>query len=117
MKLYEIKEILKATFLTGEAHKDKEVHGAGVADLMADVVAAAARDSVLLTALSTLDVIRMCKVVEVGCVVFVRGRKPAQSIIGLADLCDLPLLLTSYSLFESCGRLYANGLKGLNGSW
>lgn len=117
MKIYEIKEILKADVLTGQDQLDQTVVGAGGADLMDDVLAAAAKNAVLLTGLTSNDVIRTAKVAGVGVVVFVRGKKPPESTIELAKTNDIPTMLTRYSLFIASGRLYMNGLRGLDGSW
>jgi len=50
-------------------------------------------------------------------VVFVRGKRPDEPVIELARRYNLPVLLTRYSLFVASGRLYMNGLRGLDGSW
>jgi predicted transcriptional regulator len=117
MKLSEIKEILHATVLVGEDQLDKPISGGGGADLMADVLSAVARDAVLLTGLTTEQVLRTARIAGVGAVVFVRGKKPDPPVIELARSCNLPVLLTDYSLFVASGRLYINGLRGLDGSW
>ena len=117
MKLYEIKDILKATILTGEAHADDNISAAGGADLMEDVLAAVADGAVLLTGLTTEQVLRTARIAGVKAIVFVRGKKPSQRVLDLAASHDMPLLLTEHSLFVACGRLYMNGLRGLDGSW
>jgi predicted transcriptional regulator len=117
MKLSEIKTILNATVLTGEDQLEHSVVGAGGADLMADVLSAVARDAVLLTGLTTEQVLRTAKVAGVAAVVFVRGKKPDTPVLELAKSYRLPCLMTKYSLFVASGRLYVNGLRGLDGSW
>ncbi|CAN2045460.1 conserved hypothetical protein [Candidatus Magnetomoraceae bacterium gMMP-1] len=117
MKLSEIQKILGATFITGEDHISDEIFAGGGADLMDDILAATAKGSVLLTGLTTIEVIRTCNMTGVGAVVFVRGKKPDESLIYLAKLNNLPVLSTSHSLFVACGRLYLNGLRGMDGSW
>ena len=117
MKLSEIRDVLKAEVLVGEDQLDKTIVGAGGADLMDDVLAAVAKQAVLLTGLMSDDVIRTAKITGVGAVVFVRGKRPDESIIKLAKSNNLPVLLTRYSLFIASGRLYMNGLRGLDGSW
>jgi predicted transcriptional regulator len=117
MKISEIKEILKAEVLAGEDCLDDVVVGGGGADLMEDVLAAVAKGAVLLTGLNSDQVIRTAKIAGVGAVVFVRGKKPDDSLIALAREFHLPLLVTRHTLFVSCGRLYMNGLRGLDGSW
>jgi len=117
MKLSEIKDVLKAEVLAGDDQLDKIIVGGGGADLMNDVLAAVAKDAVLLTGFMSDDVIRTAKVAGVGAVVFVRGKKPEESIIKLARSHNLPVLLTRFSLFIASGRLYMSGLRGLDGSW
>ena len=117
MKISEIQNILDATVLTGENQLDQSVMGAGGADLMADVLSAVAKDAVLLTGLTTEHVLRTAKVAGVAAVVFVRGKRPDTPVIELARSYELPCLLTKYSLFVASGRLYVNGLRGLDGSW
>jgi predicted transcriptional regulator len=117
MKLSEIRDVLKAEVLVGEDQLEKIIVGAGGADLMDDVLAAAAKHAVLLTGLMSDDVIRTAKIAGVRAVVFVRGKKPDENIIKLAQSHNLPVLLTRYSLFIASGRLYMSGLRGLNGSW
>jgi len=117
MRIEEIKDILKAELLTGEELMGRTVAAAGGADLMNDVLAAASEGAVLLTGLNTENVLRTAKITGVEVIVFVRGKRPDQEIIDLADDYRMPLLLTDCSLFVACGRLYMNGLRGLDGSW
>lgn len=117
MKLFEIRDILKAEVIIGADQMDKTIIGAGGADLMGDVLSAAAKESVLLSGLITEEVIRTAKIADVAAVVFVRGKRPETSTVELARSYNLPIMLTRYSLFVSCGRLYMNGLRGLDGSW
>ncbi len=117
MKLYEIQNLLDATILTGEEKLDQTVVGAGGADLMADVLSAVAREAVLLTGLTTEHVLRTARIAGVVAVVFVRGKMPDAPVLELAKSYQLPCLLTKYSLFVASGRLYVNGLRGLDGSW
>jgi hypothetical protein len=72
---------------------------------------------VLLTGLTTVDVVRICTIMEICSVVFVRGKMPDDGTLELARAYDLPVLSTTRSLFVSCGRLYMQGLRGLDGYW
>lgn len=117
MKISEIRDILKAEVLSGHSNLDQSVVGGGGADLMEDVLAAVAKGSVILTGLTTEQVIRTARIAGVAVVVFVRGKKPNTRVIEMAKSFNLPVLLTRYSLFVACGRLYMDGLRGLDGSW
>ena len=117
MKISEIKKTLNAELLVGEDQVDKNIVAAGGADLMADVLSAVAQEAVLLTGLTTEQALRTARISDVGCVVFVRGKKPSENVLALARSFRIPVLITKYSLFVASGRLYINGLRGLDGSW
>ncbi len=117
MKLSEIKDILRGTVLFGEDQLDKEIFAGGAADLMDDVLQATAKGAVLLTGLTSVDVLRICTIMDIGAVVFVRGKEPDEEVLNLARSYSIPVLSTTSSLFVSCGRLYMNGLRGLDGYW
>jgi hypothetical protein len=66
MKIAEVKSILDATVLHGEDQLQSVVTAGGAADLMEDVLAAAAKGCVLLTGVTTDHVMRTAKIVGVG---------------------------------------------------
>lgn len=115
MKLSEIVDALDATLLTGEDKLDEIITRCGASDLMSDVLAAVSEDCVLLTGLTTVQVIRTAMVAGVGAVVFVRKKQPPQEVIDMAKDQGIPLISSPYSMFVSCGRLHACNLTGLDG--
>ncbi|MGI6566165.1 MAG: hypothetical protein ACOX3I_02355 [Limnochordia bacterium] len=82
------------------------------ADLMSDVLAFTKAKTLLLTGLTSIQVVRTAGVVDLAGIVFVRGKRPAAEVIELAKEEDLPLLVTDFPLYEACGKLYCLGLKG-----
>ena len=116
MKLSEIINALDASVLTGKNQLEKEITRCGASDLMSDILAGLSEGCILLTGLTTVQVIRTAMVAGVGAVVFVRGKKPPQEVISLAGAQDLPLISSPYSMFVSCGRLHACNLTGLDGN-
>ena len=116
MKLSKIVEALDATILAGEDKVDIDVETCGASDLMSDILAAVSDGCILLTGLTTVQVIRTAMVAGVGAVVFVRGKVPPQEVIDLANSEGLPLISSPYSMFVSSGRLHACNLTGLDGS-
>ena len=66
----------------------------------------------LLTGLTNPQVGRTAEMANVVAVCFVRGKKPQPETIALAASHKLPLLLTGLPMFESCGRLYREGVTG-----
>lgn len=112
MKVNEIKEILNAEIICGEDFLDKEVFAACGSDMMSDVLAYVKEQAVLLSGLVNPQVVRTAEMMDMHCIVFVRGKQPDQGIVDLARDRDIVLLSTKQTMFESCGLLYENGLRG-----
>ena len=115
MRLSEIIDTLDATLLIGKDKLDNDITRCGGADLMSDILNKVSENSLLLTGLTTIQVIRTAIVADVGAVVFVRKKNPPQEVIDMAKAQGLPLISSPYSMFVSCGRLYACNLTGLDG--
>ena len=111
MKLSQVKEILKATILTGEEFIEKEVNSACGCDLMSDVLAFVKDRALLLTGLINPQVIRTAEMMDIEAIIFVRGKEPDDSIIGMAKMKDIVLMSTEYPLYTACGMLYSEGLN------
>lgn len=112
MTARQIKEILKAQVLCEGESMDLEVHTACGSDMMSDVLAFVKDQAVLLTGLINPQVIRTAEMMDIICVVFVRGKVPDDSVVELARQMGLTVLATPYRMFTSCGLLYDNGLRG-----
>ena len=112
MTLREIAELLDATVLVGENHLDIEVQTAFAADLMSDVLAFAKPGSIMITGLTNPQIVRIASIVDNSAILLVRGKIPPKDTLHLAEELDIPVLSTRYILFETSGRLYANGIVG-----
>lgn len=110
MKIKQIIELLDADIVYGEDMIDTEVHSACGCDMMSDVLAFVKDQAVLLTGLCNLQVIRTAEMMDMRCVVFVRGKKPTQDIIDMAKECGIAVLTTDIRMYLACGLLYTNGL-------
>ena len=115
MKIQELIDILGAEVITGADELDREVLTACGSDLMSDVLAFVKEQAVLLTGLVNPQVVRTAEMMDMTCIVFVRGKKPTLDMIDLANDADIVLLGTKIEMFTACGRLYAGGLKGSSG--
>ena len=112
MKVYEIKEILNATVICGEEFLEREVFAACGSDMMSDVLAYVKEQAVLLSGLVNPQVVRTAEMMDMQCIVFVRGKNPDDGIIELARERDMILMTTKETMFVSCGKLYEKGLHG-----
>lgn len=112
MLVREIKDILDAEVIAGEEHLDSEVKSACGSDMMSDVLAFVKDQSVLLTGLVNPQVVRTAEMMDMRCIVFVRGKHPDASVVSLARERGIVLLCTQHRMFVACGKLYSNGLCG-----
>ena len=110
MTIADVKRILNAEILCGDDLLEKEVHNACGSDMMSDVLAFVKDQSVLMTGLVNLQVIRTAEMLDLSCIVFVRGKEPAAEIIEMAEELEIAVLSTEYTMYASCGILYSKGL-------
>jgi len=112
MTLQEVKDILGAQVIIAPQDPGMELKMACGCDLMSDVLAFSKEESLLLTGLTNLQVIRTAEMANIKALVFVRGKEPDREAIALAMAKNIPLLLTDLPMYEACGRLYRAGLQG-----
>lgn len=112
MNVRDVMNALDAELICGEENLDTEVHEACGSDMMSDVLAYVKDQSVLLTGLLNPQVVRTAEMMDMLCIVFVRGKRPEQPVIELAREKGIVLLTTEKRLFVACGILYTNGLGG-----
>ncbi len=112
LKIKDIAQILSAEILTPEIDTNTEVHTACGSDMMSDVLAYVKDQAVLITGLNNPQVIRTANMMDMVCVVYVRGKKPDQLSIQLAKESNICVLTTEKPMFTCCGMLYEKGLRG-----
>lgn len=110
MYLREVRQILNAAVLCGEAYLDREVRSACGSDFMSDVLAYAKDQAVLLTGLVNPQVIRTAEMMDMTCIVFVRGKQPDGRMIAMAEDREIVLMTSTERMYNACGKLYAAGL-------
>ncbi|NCB74426.1 MAG: hypothetical protein EOM51_06770 [Clostridia bacterium] len=112
MLIKEIQKILDAQLLVGESLLDTEVHTACGSDMMSDVLAFVKDQAVLITGLLNQQAIRTAAMMDMVCVIFVRGKQPSEEILEVAKENGIAVMTTSYRMFTACGMLYEAGLNG-----
>ena len=110
MKVNEMIRLLDAKLISGST--ELEVHTACGSDMMSDVLAFVKDQAVLLTGLVNPQVVRTADMMDIHCVVFVRGKEPDDAMISLAEEHGMVLLTTQKRMFTACGLLYQAGLRG-----
>ena len=113
MTVADMAKITSGKILLGEEHQDLEISSAFCSDLMSDVLAFVNEETVLITGLMNPHVIRTSEMLDLKCILFVRGKQPSQEILEAAEEMGMVVLSTGHSAFTTCGLLYAAGLRGI----
>ena len=115
MTIEKIKEILNAEVMCCTHLLQTEVHTACGSDMMSDVLAFVKGQAALLSGLVNPQVIRTAEMMDMHCIIFVRGKRPDLKMLEMAEDRDMVVLCTELEMFTACGKLYSAGLKGGSG--
>jgi predicted transcriptional regulator len=78
---------------------------------MSDVLCYDVAQGLLITGLTNPQIIRTAEMADVAAILVVRGKVPPPETVDLAEQLDIPMFGTNLIMFETCGRLYAAGLR------
>lgn len=115
MTLNEIAKILDAEIICRDDLLNNTALTACGSDMMSDVLAFVKEQAVLLTGLVNPQVIRTAEMMDMHCIIFVRGKRPNLNMIEMAEDRDMVILCTDLEMFTACGKLYQGGLRGGSG--
>ena len=110
MRLEEVARLVGAKVCTGEELLDTDIDSAFASDMMSDVLAYAQDQALLLTGLNNPQAVRTALMLDMSCILFVRGKEPAEEVVSLAKLSHIAVLSTACTMYEASGKLYAAGL-------
>jgi predicted transcriptional regulator len=114
MTLSEIKKILKADVIVGSDKMEMRVSAGSGGDLISDILRGPMDGVVVLSGLNNVQVIRTALIAGVTALVIVRGKRPDKDMVEQAKEHGLPLLSTPFTMFTACGRLFRQGLRGVD---
>ena len=127
MKLSEIIKKYNFKVFTPSLLVDKQITYGFCSDLMSDALMILnsvknqriLEESILITGLATNQSIRTAEMLDVSVVLIVRGKVVSQKVIDLALESNVLLLGTDLTMFNTSGKLYAEGIKGIcyNEQW
>ena len=112
MLIGEVQKILDAELQVCEEMLETEVRAACGSDMMSDVLAFVKDQAVLITGLLNQQAIRTAAMMDMVCVVFVRGKRPDNDILAVAKENGIAVMTTTHRMFTTCGLLYEAGLNG-----
>ncbi|MCR5229430.1 MAG: hypothetical protein K6D03_04825 [Solobacterium sp.] len=108
----------KIVACSDESLLDKEYETAFATDLMSDALALiqdSPETTVLITGLCNPQSLRTAEMLDVGMIVFVRGKKLSDDLIEIAKGMDTVVATSPFTMYETCGNLYMLGLGGIYG--
>lgn len=109
MQLRQVAHLLDCDVLSGQDRLDREMNRGFAADLMSDVLRFAPQGALLITGLSSAQSIQTAEIADMGAVLLVSNKRPADDALAIARGRNLPLLLTAHGMFEACGLLFRQG--------
>ena len=113
MSIRDVVDILDADLLCSvENESEVNITMACGADLMSDVLAFIKTNTLLLTGLTTPQVVYTAENSGLNVICFVRGKKPNPDTLALAKEKGIVLLAAKNGMFECCGKLYQKGIIG-----
>jgi predicted transcriptional regulator len=112
MNLRDVCDLLDAEILAGRDQMDLELTTAFAADTTSDFLAFGRAGGILLTRMTSPQVVRMSDVMDIAAVIMIRDKIPSPEVIQLAEELHVPILATRFPQFEAAGLLYAKGLRG-----
>lgn len=96
----------------GDRLKELRLTACFAADLMSEVLAFSEPEALLITGLTNVQAVHTADVAEMRAILFVNGKRPGEQVLDLARERGIPLLTTKHTMFEACGILHRNGMKG-----
>jgi hypothetical protein len=111
MIVQEAVKVVEGQFFSGESLGGMEIESACGSDLMSDVMAFVKERVLLLTGLVNSQVIRTAELLDIHCIIFVRGKTPTRDMIDMAEEAGIVLGGTKLPMFLACGKLYEAGLR------
>jgi len=112
VKLSQIAQVLQAEILCGKQNLDLDIPYAAASDMMSDVLVCNDADRLLISGLCTVHTVLTAQILDLRAIAFVRGKRPTPEILQTAEENGITLLSTELSMFQACGELYKQGMKG-----
>ena len=100
MKISKLAEVLNAELFCGSDLCEEDVSSAFASDMMSDVLAYAKTQDILLTGLCNPQAVRTAVMLDMKCVVLVRGKTPSSEMVELAKSNGIALLASKLKCFS-----------------
>ena len=119
MKALDIVKILNAKPLSviNEDFYNVDFNKAFASDLMSDVLELIKKEfeeTLLLTGLCNAQSLRTAEMLDLKCLIYVRGKELDKPTMELAKDMNISIFTTNCTMYEACGRLYQEGLDSVD---
>lgn len=107
MKVREIADKLNLKVLSGDNGLDNEIDGCYVSDLLSDVMGNADSGNIWITLQTHKNIMAVASLKELACIILVKNLIPNEDTISQSNEENIPILQTSLSTYEICGKIYS----------
>ncbi len=77
-------------------------------DRISDLLNAAGDHALLVSNLASGQLIRVAQLMDIPCICLVSGQEPDDAMLAAASEHETALMVSPFSLFETCGRIHAS---------
>ena len=107
-----VSELAEKTGLNSlNEYKDKEVEGVYISDMVSDIITGAKANGILITLQTHKSLIAAANLVDVAAIVFVRGKRPAEDVVELANKAGIGIFVTDMDTWSFAMKLNDVGVK------
>ena len=112
MRLQDAADALSCELLSADDETQVDVDVVVASDGMSEILAFHRPHALMLTGLTNIQSVRTAIVADVSAIIYVRGKRPSDSVLQLAVEKCIPVFCTELGMFDCCGILYGAGLQG-----
>jgi predicted transcriptional regulator len=110
VRVREIVKVLELQVAAGAKGLDNEITGGYASDLLSCVMAGAKAGNVWVTLQAHANVVAVCELLGLACVIMTEGTSPHAETLARAEEKGIPTLLTAESTFTVVSQLAAHGI-------
>lgn len=112
MIVQELVDLLQAEVVAGIGKCDNEISGGYASDLLSYVMGQGKNGNVWVTMQGHQNIVAIASLLGLSAIVIAGDVKPETETISKADSEEIPLLITTLSVFAASGLLYEKGVSG-----
>ena len=106
MKLEQLAAALGAHAHAPASCLDLDICSVYAGDRMSDLLGAASEHTLLVTHITNQSLLNLIELMDVPAVCLVNGATPERAVLDTANASHTAVLVSPWSLYETCGRLY-----------